>query len=362
MKRVSSLFVIALGLTLTVFVFSTTCPAQELKPMTLKMANAVPENSWFGSHHKWWAAEVEKRTGGKIKTQIFWMESLVKWKDALPGIQSGMADLAWVSSTYFPSQLPNYLMLDNLFNFGDDYVAAVLGLIDTVDNEPNIKAEFAKEDIILIMPHISGHAPIGTKKCLNSVKDLKGKSLRTYGGVRTDFYKNLGANPIFMSFSDMYEAIDRGTIDALGDMAIVLSNPFKFYEIVKCVYSNNPPGQHGPGGAQASGFYMTRKKFNSFPKETQKMFLDLRREYGIRYAQTLIDDEGPTKEVWRTKHGVTFKDASPEDQKFILEAGNIANEGMFKKQESEGHKGVRQVWDYFQKARQKYEVERAKKK
>jgi len=157
MKRVSILFVIALGLTLTVFAFSTTCGAQELKPMTLKMANAVPEKSWFGNHHKWWASEVEKRTGGKIKVQIFWMESLVKWKDALPGIQSGMADLAWVSSTYFPSQLPNYLMLDNLFNFGDDYVAAVLGLIDTVDNEPNIKAEFAKEDIILIAPHISGH-------------------------------------------------------------------------------------------------------------------------------------------------------------------------------------------------------------
>jgi TRAP-type C4-dicarboxylate transport system substrate-binding protein len=305
---------------------------------------------------------VEKRTGGKIKVQIFWMESLVKWKDMLAGVQSGIADLGWLNSTYNPSQLPNYLMLDNLFNFGDDYVAAVLALIDTVDNEPNIKAEFAKEDIILIAPHISGHAPIGTKKCLNSVKDLKGKTLRTYGGVRTDFYKNLGANPIFMPFSDMYEAIDRGTIDALGDMAIVLSNPFKFYEIVKCVYANNPPGENGPGGAMASGFYMTRKKFFAFPKETQKMFLDLRREYGIRYAQTLMDDEGPTKNEWKTKHGVTFKDASPEDQKFILEAGNIANEGMFKKQESDGHKGVRQVWDYYLKARKKHEAERATKK
>ena len=134
MKKVYFAFFIALGLALTVFAFSTTCVAQELKPMTLKMANAVAENSWFGKQHKWWASEVEKRTGGKVKVQIFWMESLVKWKDALPGIQSGMADMAWVSSTYFPSQLPRYLMLDNLFNFGDDYVASVLALIDTVNN------------------------------------------------------------------------------------------------------------------------------------------------------------------------------------------------------------------------------------
>src|SRR3974390_2713679 len=264
MKRFCTWIAAALGLT---FALAFPGLAQELKPATLRMANVVTENSWFGNHHKWWAAEVEKRTGGKLKVQIFWTESLVKWKDALPGIQSGVADFAWVSSTYFPSQLPRYLMLDNLFNFGDDYVAALLALIDTVDNEPNLKAELAKEDIILVAPHISGHAPVGTKKPLNSIKELRGKSLRTYGGVRTQFYTNLGANPIFMPFSDMYEAMDRGTIDALGDMAVVLSNAFKLYEVVKYINANNPPGVHGNGGALASGFYMSLKKFNELPKE-----------------------------------------------------------------------------------------------
>jgi TRAP-type C4-dicarboxylate transport system substrate-binding protein len=335
--------------------------AQELKPQTLKMANVVPENSWFGRQHKWWVSEVEKRTGDKLKVQIFWLESLVKWKDALPGIQSGVADLAWVSSTYFPSEFPGYLMLDNLFNFGDDYVASILGLIDTVDNEPNLKAELAKADIILLMPHISGHAPIGTKTQLKSIKELKGKSLRTYGGVRTIFYTNLGANPIFMSFSDMYEAMNRGTVDALGDMAIVLSNAFKLHEVAKAVYSNAPPGVHGNGGALASGFYMSQKKFNALPKDTQKMLLDLRREYGVRYAQTLMDDESAIRKEWQTKHGVKFYDPSPQDAKFIQQAGNAANEQMFKKQEADGHKNVRQVWAYYLKARQKYEAERKKK-
>ena len=362
MKRIHRLIVIAISVTFTFTVLSTASMAQELKPMTLRMANAVAENSWFGKQHKWWMSEVEKRSGGKIKVQMFWMESLVKWKDMLPGIQSGMTDLGWVSSTYFPSQLPRYLMLDNMFNSGDDYVASILALMDTVDNEPNLKAEFEKEDIILIAPHHSGHSPIGTKKCIGTVKDLKGKSLRTYGGVRTEFYTSLGANPIFMSFSDMYEAMQRGTIDCLGDMAIVLSNAFKLYEVVKCIYWDGPPGANGPGAAIASGFYMSRKKFNSFPKDIQKMLLDLRREYAIRYTQSLMDDEGTTVNEWKTKHGVTFKVASPEDKKFILEAGNKANETMFKKQESDGHKGVREPWNYYQAARKKYEAERAKKK
>jgi TRAP-type C4-dicarboxylate transport system substrate-binding protein len=359
MNRFCTRIVAALSL---VFALASPGLAQELKPATLRMANVVTENSWFGKQHKWWASEVEKRSGGKLKVQIFWTESLVKWKDALPGIQSGVADLAWVSSTYFPSQLPSYLMLDNLFNYGDDYAAALLALIDTVDNEPNLKAELAKEDIILLAPHISGHAPTGTKKPLASIRDLKGKSLRTYGGVRTQFYTSLGANPIFMSFSDMYEAMDRGTIDALGDMAIVLGNAFKLQEVVKYVYANNPPGVHGNGGALASGFYMSRKKFDQLPKETQKMFLDLRKEYAVRYAQALMDDEDAIRKEWKAKNGMTFVDASPADSKFILEAGNAANEQMFKKQEADGHKGVRDTWAYYLKARNKYEAERAAKK
>src|SRR5947208_15453233 len=80
--------------------------AQQAKPQSLKMANVVPENSWFGRQHKWWVAEAEKRSADKLKVQIFWLESLAKWKDALPAIPSGLAELAWASSTYFRSPVP----------------------------------------------------------------------------------------------------------------------------------------------------------------------------------------------------------------------------------------------------------------
>jgi hypothetical protein len=58
---------------------------------------------------------------------------------------------------------------------------------------------------------------------------------------------------------------------------------------------------------------------------------------------------------------VKFSDPTPEDARFIQEAGTAANEQMFKKQEADGHKDVRQVWDYYLKARRKHEAERAKK-
>ena len=336
------------------FLSSASWAAESSKPIVLKYADAVVENSWFGNHHKWWASEVEKRSNGRVKVQIFWMESLVKWKDMLPGVQSRMADLGWISSTYHPSNLPLYILLDNVSNFRQDYAAAILALIDTVDNEPNLKSEMERENIILVSPHIAGQAGIGTRKCFGSLRDMKGQTLRTYGGSRTQFFEYLGFNPVFMSYGDLYEAMDRGTVSAI-DMVPVLSAAFKHYEVVKCIYLLNC------GGALASGTYMNRKLFNSFPKDIQKMFLDLRREYGIRYGESLMQDENKTYREWQEKYNVTLKHPSPEDQKLIQDASKRAIEYMIKKQESDGHKGARKVWDYYMTALKKYEDQRAKK-
>ena len=118
---------------------------------TLKVATPTPEKGWFGDIHKWWGQEVEKRSNGEIKVQFFWANSLVKWQDCLPAMQSGITDMCWVSSSYHPANLANYMILDNLLNYGDDYVAAVKAAIDTVEQQPDMAAEMKREDIVKMM-------------------------------------------------------------------------------------------------------------------------------------------------------------------------------------------------------------------
>ena len=335
----------------------TDCMAGEkLQPITLKFADSIVENSWFGQQHKWWASEVGKRTGGKVKVQIFWMESLVKWKDMLSGIQSGMADLGWIGATYHPSNLPLNLTFTNPFNIREDYVTSILAALDTVENEPNLKAEFERENVILLGSHISGMVQLASKKCISSMAGLKGKTLRTWGGGRAKYYEYLGANPIFMAYTDIYEAIDRGTISAF-DMSWLLSNTFKHYEVVKCILMTNSGGAIG-----GDGIFMNLKVFRNFPQEVQKMLLDLRKEYAERYAKNLMDIESNYLREWETKYGVTMKYLTPEDQKINFEAGKRAQEYFLKKQESEGHTAAPKVWNYYMNALKKYEDQRARKK
>ena len=42
-----------------------------------------------------------------------------------------------------------WFILDNVFNYRNDYVASVLASIETIENEPNLKAEFEKQKIFL---------------------------------------------------------------------------------------------------------------------------------------------------------------------------------------------------------------------
>ena len=356
MKRIQ-LLIVVLSLVSVTFLFSgVSFAAPAVKPMTLRFADTVPEKSFYGDLHRWWASEVEKRTGGKIKIQIFWMESLVKWKDMLEGVQSGMADVGWVTATYHPSKLPMWFMLDNVFNYRNDYVASVLASIETIENEPNLKTEFEKQKIFLLGSHISGQAQTGLTKPINSVNELKGRTLRTIGGAKTLFWQNLGVNPIFMAFGELYEALGRGTVDGIGDCAISLANTFKLYEVIKIMYMADA------GGVVAGGLCINTDVWKKIPQDLQKVLLDLRHDYGIRYAQQTMDLEAVLYKEWQTKHGVKVQYPTPEDQKTIQAAGLKANADLIKKQVSEGHLASQKVWDYYLAALKKQEAARATKK
>lgn len=353
MKRTLMKICIAAGIGLTM---AGTAIAQ----VTLKVATPTPERGWFGDIHKWWGQEVEKRSNGEIKIQFFWANSLVKWQDCLPAIQSGITDMCWISSSYHPANLGNYMILDNMLNYGDDYVAAVKAAIDTVEQQPDMVAEMKRADIVKMMSHISGHGPIGTKRPLKSLDEMKGKTLRTYGGARTDFYKDLGMNPIFMTFPEMYNAMDRGTVDALGENVLMLANSFKLNEVIGNVHMANPPGANGNGGVVGSAFFMRGERWRSLKPEHQKMLRDLRLEYAIRYASSLMEMEKTIRADWAAKNKITFQTSSPADAQRILKSANVANETFFKTQEAAGAKNVRAVWDYYLKARKRYEDQHKK--
>jgi hypothetical protein len=136
---------------------------------------------------------------------------------------------------------------------------------------------------------------------------------------------------------------------------------FKLNEVIKNVHMMNPPGIKGNGGVVGSAFFMSGKKFRALPPATQKMLVDLRNEYGVRYATELMKAEEQIKKKWVDNNKITFAYSTPADEQRIAQAGVAANEAYFKKLEGEGATNVRKVVTYYTDSRKKLEAAAAKK-
>jgi TRAP-type transport system periplasmic protein len=191
---------------------------------------------------------------------------------------------------------------------------------------------------------------------MNSVLDLKGKPVRTAGGVRAQFYTNLGANPVFMTAPEMYEALDRGTISAVADAPAALMASFKMEDVAKCMYITNS------GIPAAAGVFLNLDVFKSFPKNIQDMLIKLRAEYAERFAADLSTFETTYLKDAEAKSGVTLKRPTPDEQKVLLEAGQKANEMLIKQMESAGYPAGRKVVEYYNSMLKKYETQDTGKK
>jgi TRAP-type C4-dicarboxylate transport system substrate-binding protein len=329
--------------------------AESSKPITMKVSMFFAQGSWMGKQYQSWADELAKRTNGRVKADMFWMDSLVKQADMLPGLKAKMTDAGYLSQTYFPSNFPLLMMVDNFGNAGKDYGAAVLALLDTEENEPNLKTELEKEGVVPIAPYFGGVGHLAVGKRVNSFSEIKGKTIRTFGGTGLNYFKALGMNPIFMPYTDIYEAVSRGTIDGF-QMVLPLSDAFKHYEVVRNIACISMGAPVGPA------VMMRRDLFLSLPPDIQKIIVDLRKDFGVRYAEAVKNDfEAVAYHRWVFEYGVTLLTLTPEEKAFNAKAIETANDLMIKEQEGKGHKAAGKVWDYYMKALKKYTDERAKK-
>ena len=99
MKRNVMTFVVLIALVFGYLAFSQpSLAAESAKPITLKTSVYFTSSSWVGKQYQWWADELAKRTNGRVKADFFWMDSLVKQQDMLPGLKTKMTDAGFTSS------------------------------------------------------------------------------------------------------------------------------------------------------------------------------------------------------------------------------------------------------------------------
>lgn len=245
--------------------FSNGAKEVENKQLTLKFGHlANTDNVWHKSAVKF-AEEVNKRTNGSIIIEVFPNESLGKEVDVINGIIAGTADFTITGTTLeqFGSRVVPLMEFPYLFRDEDHLLKAVNGELgkaidqDIKDNTP----------LMTIGYFLRGPRYLTSNKPFNTPDELRGLLIRVPNSpIAVSTWSALGAKPTPMAFSEVFTALQQGTIEAQENPYAQIKDA-GFYEVQKYLNST---------GHVRAWIYviMSQKRFNSLTPEQQQAIVE----------------------------------------------------------------------------------------
>jgi TRAP-type transport system periplasmic protein len=229
-----------------------------------------------------WAKEIEKRTNGKVKINMFPGATLTPADQCYDGVVKGISDIGMSVVSYVKGRFPFSEVTDLPLGYKNGRQATLLCNAFFEKFKPK---EF---DDVKIM-YLHGHGPgiLHTKKPVEKLEQLKGLKIRGTG-TTIKVVSALGATPVAMPQTETYEALQRGVVDGLLSPIEVLKG-WKFAEVVTSTTEDY-------GAAYTIMFFvaMNKKKWEALPKEVQQTIEQINKEWIEKTCQLWdqVDKEG----------------------------------------------------------------------
>lgn len=206
------------------------------------------------------------KVGYELDIKWYHAGTLYKSTDQVHACEQGLIDITVAMVPYEISRWPLHEILD--FGFmGWDHTTLNRVWAELDATVPEFRAEMApfKELWRFIpTPRVLHHNIAGAKL----PEDFKGKKMHA-SGMGGEVFKAIGAVPIRQNPGDWYTSLDRGLFDGIS-VAFDMVGILKLHEVLK-----NHVFFAGDGfGFTPVTHIMNRKKFESLPKEVQKVFED----------------------------------------------------------------------------------------
>ncbi|MBI5251024.1 MAG: TRAP transporter substrate-binding protein, partial [Desulfomonile tiedjei] len=229
-----------------------------------------------------WAKEIEKRTNGAVKINMFPGATLTPADQCYDGVVKGISDVGMSVLSYTKGRFPLTEVIDMPLGYKSGYQ------VTRLCNAYYDKFKPKELDDVKVM-YLHGHGPgiVNTKKPVEKMEDLKGMKLRC-SGTSAKVATALGATPVAMPQTEAYDALQKGVVDGVLSPIETLTG-WKFAEVVKSTTQDF-------GAAYSLAFFvvMNKKKWESLPKEAQDVIQQVNKEWIEKTGKMwdLIDKEG----------------------------------------------------------------------
>ncbi len=229
-RRMTHTLAVAALAALTTFGFGT-AQAQDIKERNLKFALSLAKDHPMGLGAQKFADLVNAKSGGKIKVNVFAAAMLGSDQQNLSGARGGTVDFTTMATGLFVGLNKEFMIFDFpfLFNNAQEAFAVADGPVgkQLMDKLP------AHGLIGLGLWDLGFRNITNSRRPINKVEDIQGLKLRVISSpIYIDMFTALGANPLPMTFGELYMALDSKAVDGQENPVGVIENA-KFYEVQK---------------------------------------------------------------------------------------------------------------------------------
>ena len=254
---------------------------------------------------------VKQKSGGDLAFQMFHSETLLDAEQLVPGLLQGVAQMVFTTSSYVSSTYPVLGACELPFNNdGVDQTLRALevgGPLYSLFNE-----ELGKKQLHVVSSMPTSVEWIWTMdKPIRKPADMEGLRIRTAGEVEGQTVKALGGSPVSMSSSEVYQALQRGTIDGMiSYLGTVISRDLQ--QVLRY-------GTMGHFGAYALDAYARKDWFDGLDSKQKQALLAAARVYQEDGTAHMLkvheEDYLPAIE----KAGIELIEPTPADLKAFMQ-------------------------------------------
>lgn len=251
----------------------------------IKLGHDLPEDTPQHVAAVKFKEEVEKKTNGRVKVQIFSSNQLGSDRETTEMLQVGSVQAALIPTAKLSLFAPALQIPDLPFLFPSREVCYKF-LDSEVGDE--LLAGLKEKGLVGVAFWESGFKQFTANKEIRTPDGFKGLKIRTMESpIIIEQYKALGANPVPINFSETYNALQQKVVDGQENPLVSIVN-MRFYEVQTNVMISN----HGYLGY---AFLYSKRWFDTLPADIQSVLVaeakavaDFQRKETVRREEAFI--------------------------------------------------------------------------
>ncbi|WP_277673899.1 TRAP transporter substrate-binding protein [Piscibacillus halophilus] len=253
---------------------------------------------------------VEEETDGEITVETYHSGQLGDDRTMTEALQLGTQEVTVPSTAPIANFVPEFSVFDIPFLFPSEEVADEVLAGDVAQD---LLKKLEEKDLVGLAYWENGFRDLtNSERPVETIEDFDGLKIRTMeNDIHLAAFEELGANPTPMAFTELFTAMQQGTVDGQENpyATIYLENYFEVQDYVSDTHHVYSPFV----------FLMSKEFYDGLSEEEQQIVRDaakeageyqikLNREANAEYLEKLVDE------------GMEFSEISDEERQKMVDA------------------------------------------